>query len=101
MGLSIEQKPCWTVVCDQCGEGDNADYGGCLHHHDEAAARESAQSMDMVVLADGRALCLECFEDLRAKVPCPHGAGCTGGGCGSCPTDEQVVALAQSEDQTP
>lgn len=98
MALKIEQHPCWVAECDRCGEGDCHDYGSSYHHPSEEVARESLAGMDWIVLSDGRALCLECFEELRPQVRCPHGAGCTNGGCGACPTDEQVFALGEPQE---
>jgi hypothetical protein len=92
MTLSVEQHPCWSVACDRCGEGDNVEYGGAYHYASEAEARAAAVDYDWVLTDDGRALCPDCFETLRGEISCPDGAGCAGGGCGSCPTDEQVFA---------
>jgi hypothetical protein len=90
MTLRVLEKPCWEAVCDFCGEGDNYDYATSFHHASEAEARAELAAEDWKLAPDGRALCFGCFDSLRARIPCPHGSHCNGGGCGFCPTDEQV-----------
>lgn len=99
MALKAARRPCWLAVCDRCGEGDDVDYGGCCHHANRASAVDVLVSTDWKVGADGTVLCPECFDAARSEIACPHGAGCTGGGCGRCPTDEAVLAHAKSRKQ--
>jgi hypothetical protein len=97
--LTREEHPCWAATCDKCGEGDNVDWGGSCHYSSEAEARDVLVG-DLEWKLHPRpgailALCPGCYEELRATLPCPHGARCTGA-CGSeCPDDEAVFALVK------
>lgn len=71
MTLAVQQKPCWEVVCDVCGEGDNVDYGGSFHYHTEAEARDMLKSADWMIREDGKAMCGTCADELYDRVACP------------------------------
>jgi len=60
MSVRCLTVPCWEITCDQCWDGDNFEYGGQLHHATEAEARESAESSDWKIYADGRTVCHGC-----------------------------------------
>lgn len=89
--LTRESHPCWAVVCDYCGDGDNDEFGGSTHYLSERDARVGLRDMEWSVLDDGRALHARCFRELRAKFSCPHGGPCTGD-CGECPSALEVFA---------
>lgn len=96
MALTECKTPCWIVACDRCGEGDEREHGGCYHHASRGDAVAQLRDSDWVIGDDGSAVCWECFSKSRAEIACPHGAGCTGGECGHCPTDEAILAHAKS-----
>ena len=72
MSLKREEHPCWLVVCDHCGEGDDTEYGGSFHHQSEEGAREAAHEVEMEVSATGAVLCLTCIEECWMIVGCPR-----------------------------
>lgn len=102
MSISLQQKPCYEVACDRCGEGDNYDYGGSFHHPDEATARESMEGSDWLVREDGVALCNSCLDSVEDLIACPEceapkGSRCAdpdGGRAFDACHERKVAALA-------
>lgn len=68
MSVQAEQVPCWSVTCDQCGEGD-AD-GGAFHYGSRVEAVEAVQGAEWVVTDSGAAFCRSCWEEGCETVPC-------------------------------
>jgi hypothetical protein len=100
MALTAEEKPCWHVICDHCGEGDNDEYGGSYHYPDEQTARDQVRGYEWVVREDGKALCCTCAtEAVHELVACPtcgapRGTECADshGDSGLTPCQERVDA---------
>lgn len=99
MAIVEELRPCWTVTCDHCGDGDDDEYGGHTHWGSEREARDAVDG-DWVTLDDGRLLCMSCWEgEIPDEVPCPRcgaavGATCVGEAHWTPTCEERIEAWA-------
>lgn len=65
MGVRVEAQPCWTITCDTCGEGDNAEYGGHFHYGSESEAKQAVRDADWRENADGTLICDACIDNAK------------------------------------
>ncbi len=72
MSLTVEDKPCWTVTCDVCGEGDGGDDPVSHFHYPTAdEARKAVRGMDWWESKDGKHACYGCVEGGVDEIACP------------------------------
>lgn len=77
-----ETRPCWTITCDCCGDGDDNEFGGHVHWESEEAARREVETSDWATLADGRLVCEICWDEvIPDEVACPRCGAAVGEPC--------------------
>jgi hypothetical protein len=62
MPIKANGVVCWEPTCDECGEGDNSEYGGSFHYESEAAAKEQVKDMGWEIDGD-KLTCEGCLEE--------------------------------------
>jgi hypothetical protein len=62
MSIAANEKVCWTLLCDSCGEGDDTEYGGICHYGSREEAVKAVEGNDWVVTGD-LAFCGSCIEN--------------------------------------
>lgn len=69
--IEQQQKPCWTITCDLCGQGDNSEYETHYHWDTREQAVENARDSDWLIGDGNVTICLYCLEGAAVPVACP------------------------------
>ncbi len=63
MPIEANKVICWEPRCDQCGEGDNSEYGESFHYESRAEAVQAVEGADWIVTESGAVICGCCIEN--------------------------------------
>jgi hypothetical protein len=62
VSVQAKAKVCWEPLCDNCGDGDNVEYGGAFHYESREEALKEVLGNDWVE-QDGILLCANCIDN--------------------------------------